>query len=381
MPVGVIQAQQRPSGFDQNLDRIAKGLEIANTLFKIPISIMDRNRQIEKEDKQATQQKEMFDLQKQEYEGKLAEQERVAQGVLTVPQFAGMAKDFEDTAPGTKGAHHLRVQTGMDLNKKPIYEDKYVKLRPPDQSGLFFRMAEAKDKKERHDKELLDKQVERFGADIETLAPLAESITDIENTFLGGKDITEVDPSKVDLPGVTLPVLGRVTGVYGTAAADAASDLNTKLSRIFNAELRTRSGTAVTDNELERIRAEFAQGKYNTEKQMLTALRDYKVALTRALARHEARFPRDAVAEYKSRPGNFNSDVFGSKARSYDQKKREEAASMQKGGQQFVDNLANTSFLTPPMASAASAPPVGMKRKGFIFKGGDPKDKNNWEKE
>lgn len=97
MAVGVIQPQQRQSGFDQNLDRIAKGLQIATSLFNIPISVMDRNRQIEKEQKQETLQAE---------DRKNQAEDRGLQRALTTAQLE------------EKKASALRAPEEFELTKK-----------------------------------------------------------------------------------------------------------------------------------------------------------------------------------------------------------------------------------------------------------------------
>lgn len=102
----------------------------------------------------------------------------------------------------------------------------------------------------------------------------------------------------VDLPGVSLPLLGRTT-FYNSEARDLAS----KAATVFNAVLKDRSGAAVTNSEMERLKMEFGQGKYNTEGELVDALKTYKMNLAKEMKNREAAFKPSVLEEYSSRGG------------------------------------------------------------------------------
>lgn len=157
-----------------------------------------------------------------------------------------------------------------------------------------------------------EKTVDNAGKELASHSNLFQAIGAVENQ-LGFKlddidDDGKVNGKDIDLPGVSLPLVGRVSAYDGDART-----LQSRVAKIFNVELKDRSGAAVTDSELERLRTEFAAGKFNSETEMLQALRDYKNAARVALANAEARFSPEAIAEYRDR-GGFTSANIGATA-------------------------------------------------------------------
>lgn len=167
--------------------------------------------------------------------------------------------------------------------------------------------------------EQLEKKVENLGKATENNSRaynalgqiddvLAEAgIPNIDSLKVKDGKVTGIDDKAVDLPGVSIPGLGRV--VIGN---DKAQTLSSAMSRVFNTELKDRSGAAVTDTELNRLREEFGQGEFNTESQMISALQRYKIAAAKALRNAEARYEKAVVEEYKQR-GGTTSDSFAPK--------------------------------------------------------------------
>jgi len=107
-----------------------------------------------------------------------------------------------------------------------------------------------------------------------------------------------------DLPGVSVPGAGRVNFF----SSDARS-LNAAMSKIFNVELKDRSGAAVTTSEMERLKTEFASGKFNSEVEMIQALKDYKLASAQALRNREAGFRPEVLQAYQERGGQTSADI------------------------------------------------------------------------
>lgn len=146
---------------------------------------------------------------------------------------------------------------------------------------------------------------------------LAKNVTPFQETFSSIANLEEemgfklddfdqktglVNGEKVDLPGVSIPGYGRAT-----LAQRSAQNIETIASEIFNKKLSERSGTAVTANELARLEKEFARGRFNSEEQLLGALKRYRQLAMQSLQAQEARDPKAAL-EYQSREGGFGSN-------------------------------------------------------------------------
>lgn len=138
-----------------------------------------------------------------------------------------------------------------------------------------------------------------------------------------------------DLPGVSIPLLGRVS-----AYSNDAQNLESAAGKVFNTVLKDRSGAAVSNSEMERLKTEFGQGKYNTEPQLVGALQRYKRAVETELQNRQAGFRPEIVETYADRGGR--------------------------------------TLKAKP--SDPIAPKSGKVVDGYRFKGGDPGDQNNWEK-
>lgn len=107
-----------------------------------------------------------------------------------------------------------------------------------------------------------------------------------------------VGGKKVDLPGASVPFLGRTSFYSGPARQQQSA-----MAKIFNVELKDRSGAAVTSPEMERLKTEFASGRFNTEAEMIQAVKDYKRAISDELKNREAGFRPGVVDVYRSRGG------------------------------------------------------------------------------
>lgn len=155
------------------------------------------------------------------------------------------------------------------------------------------------------DKDRVDKQVEKLSKDVEGAQGSLGAIDKIEETL--GAPLEDFDTSgnelkvagkKKDLPGTNIPGLGR----YSFYSADARK-LRDRASSVFNAVLKDRSGAAVTTPELMRLKEEFSQGKFNTEKELIEALKLYKTETQKALVNRQAGYDPSAVNEYEERGG------------------------------------------------------------------------------
>lgn len=147
-----------------------------------------------------------------------------------------------------------------------------------------------------------DKSVERLSDKLGTSQDAARTVKNVETQM--GFDLDSYDPEKntadgrkVDLPGVSVPLLGRVK-----AYSSDARVLDDTASKLFNIELKDRSGAAVTTPELERLKMEYSQGKFNTESELLGAMKRYKSALNSKMIDIEAANPA-AASRYAQQGG------------------------------------------------------------------------------
>jgi len=152
--------------------------------------------------------------------------------------------------------------------------------------------------------EINDKDIQKLSKDVAGVQDMTNALDEIETT-LGGKleeFTTEGGLKKggkdVDLPGVSVPGIGRVS-----AYSDKAQQLQGAASKVFNTVLKDRSGAAVSNTELERLKTEFGEGKYNTEAQMVGALQRYKRAVNTELKNREAAYRPEVVEKYTEQGG------------------------------------------------------------------------------
>lgn len=158
--------------------------------------------------------------------------------------------------------------------------------------------------------EAIDKKTQKLQADLNQSQAVATTISSVEDLLgfnLDDIDLTtgKVKGESVDLPGVNIPGKGRTT-FYSSEARE----LDDTMSKLFNVELKNRSGVAVTPPELQNLKREFSEGKFNTEEEKLKALKRFKQALKKAFANIEAGYPKEVISEYQDR-GGFTSDRFG----------------------------------------------------------------------
>lgn len=122
-------------------------------------------------------------------------------------------------------------------------------------------------------------------------------------SFTSDKGKVYKDGKPVDLPGVSIPGLGRMT-----AHSEKARALNAAASRIFNTVLSDRSGAAVTNGEMDRLRGEFEAGRMNTEADLIRGMQDYKRAAKAAMKNAEAGFSPEVLGTYRQRGGKTLED-------------------------------------------------------------------------
>jgi hypothetical protein len=203
----------------------------------------------------------------------------------------------------------MRSLTALERLQMQMKKDELEESR-----RMRWAMAGAQ-KGEREEKET-NAAVEKLQTKLSPLQDIQNSIGTVESKMKFKLDTYDPDTEtalidgkkqKVDLPGASIPGIGRVT-----AYSNAARDLETAMARVFNVELKDRSGAAVTTPELERLKAEFGSGKFNTEAEKIGALREYQKLATIAMKNVEAGYSPKAVRTYGERGGMTSQTVGGS---------------------------------------------------------------------
>lgn len=110
-----------------------------------------------------------------------------------------------------------------------------------------------------------------------------------------------------DIPGFG-PLAG---GLPDIMVSQSGKDLRQSVHQLFNTELRSRSGTAVTDNELQRLKAEFGTGKWKTDEQLRTGVRQYLLRLQEIARNEDAGVSPLTRQAYMENGGNDIPSQFG----------------------------------------------------------------------
>lgn len=170
-------------------------------------------------------------------------------------------------------------------------------------SKFGWQQDEAAEKKVRRDDELKDKYVEKLQGKLGNSQDAVNTLGEVSKVL--GFNPEDYDPNTemvdgktVDIPGVSIPGLGR-TSFYNK---DARTLSNTA-QKLFNLDLKDRSGAVITTNEMERIKDEYSKGKYNDEAELMGAMGRYSRALREKMKNIEAGYSPDVVGEYQERGG------------------------------------------------------------------------------
>ena len=158
--------------------------------------------------------------------------------------------------------------------------------------------------------EQTNKQVENLGKDLASPQEALNTFDRLEQQLgfsLDNVSQTDLDKNKIsvgglkkDIPGVSVPGLGRVS--FYNSDARKLKDI---ASNIFNIVLKDRSGAAVTDNELERLKSEFSEGRFNSEAELIKGMKDYKNRIRYVMQNMAAKYPKTAAEVYKERGGRM----------------------------------------------------------------------------
>lgn len=204
------------------------------------------------------------------------------------------------TLKGTGGFYETVPKPTKPIN--PAAPDPVTGLTPAQTANV----------NDRHEM-IKERSIQKAGTELGDFHTIFLNVKDLENTIADGNYTDQginfsLDKYKkgetVKIPGTDVPGLGHIS-FYSAPARD----ITAKIDRIFNAELLDRSGKAVTDNEMRRLKSEFNAGKFSTIEDQLSALQAYKNAASAALQNAEAKYKPDVVQEYRHRGGFTSKDL------------------------------------------------------------------------
>jgi len=139
-------------------------------------------------------------------------------------------------------------------------------------------------------------------------------------------------PEKGDVPGY-----GQVAGMLPDAiTSQKGEDLRQAVTTLFNIELKDRSGAAVTDQELNRLKKEFGQGTWKSGDQLRKGVAQYEARLKDVIRNIEGGADPAARNEYQARGGrNFP----GFTGRGAPKPEDGEAIAGPEGGEKSLDDM------------------------------------------
>lgn len=212
----------------------------------------------------------------------------------------GESKEESWTMAGTDLSDGLPVL----VNRKGEFKKGTMKIgpKPGAQAGLTpyqqiqvdlanQRLDEAKEAKKTKQDENIDKKVTKYSETLEK-TNVPKAVSQLESVY-------SKLPPKGDVPGYGL-VEGRFPDL---AAGEKGRDLRQTVMALFNIELKDRSGAAVTDTELQRLKDEFGSGAWKTEDQLRKGIALYQARLKEVIRNIEAGVDPEASSEYIKRGG------------------------------------------------------------------------------
>ena len=213
----------------------------------------------------------------------------------------------------------LAKQYGLTDDQVKVFEGQSANNSEKIMSGLIKLIAEtrsAQDKKDANkykEEEFKSRQEERINKQIEhftdkTAKEDISLMTDLKQLeSLMGFNVKDYDDktgrvigmkNPPNVPGVSIPVLGRTYLPF-----TKSKDFEAQLQGMFNKILKIRSGSQVTQMELNNLKTEFALGRFNTEQNMLNALKRLDRATRRELRYKMKSLSPKALEELKARGG------------------------------------------------------------------------------
>lgn len=137
----------------------------------------------------------------------------------------------------------------------------------------------------------LDKDTNRYSNELEK-SGIPAAVSNLE-------EVEKKIGTKGDIPGY-----GMVDGMmHDVLAGQDGRDVRQSVAALFNTVLKDRSGAAVTDPELERLKKEFGDGTMKTEADLRNGVAKYRARLEQIIKNRNAGTDETARQEYVRRGG------------------------------------------------------------------------------
>lgn len=276
-------------------------------------NLIERRRQKAKEEAEATRQKAIDEYlnakrgremsafkEEDDPESALSKElQSVVQMYAPDKDVSGMpASKLKEIVP------YLEKKYNVDTTNDARIAAQQAAIARENQSNLFrqqaldlqrentnIRRQQIQSEKERKRQEKLDKDATKYSEMLEK--------TNIPDMVTAIEDVDRLLPKEGDIPGY-----GEFEGaIPDFFAGDKARELRGAVQTLFNIELKDRSGAAVTDQELERLRKEFGEGSWKTEKQLRDGIERYKNRLKEVARNIQAGTKPEVIDLYKERGG------------------------------------------------------------------------------
>lgn len=207
-------------------------------------------------------------------------------------QFLQNKLNGKATADVPEWSHTGRV----DSSNRPILfnrftgEEKILPVSTPSKAAQEITPYQ-KEMKEARTEDKLDRNTRAY-SDKLARSNVPTAIAQLERVYT-------MLPPEGDAPGY-----GRVTGALPDAlVSQKGEDLRQGVQAIFNIELKDRSGAAVSDQELNRLKKEFGEGSWKTSDQLRKGLAQYENRLKEVVRNINAGEDPTALQEYVKRGG------------------------------------------------------------------------------
>lgn len=153
----------------------------------------------------------------------------------------------------------------------------------------------------------IEKEERNLNSNVQDYSGMLEK-TNIPSAISVADDVIRLLPA----PGVNIPGFGPVASkVPGLLIGGDGQRMRQAVGKMMNIELKDRSGVALRDEEIERLKSEFGSGTWSTEQQLRDGVSAYVNRLNEIATNVVASAPQDAVSEYQRRGGRDIKATFG----------------------------------------------------------------------
>lgn len=216
---------------------------------------------------------------------------------------------YDPNSPESRAFQQSLINSGVDPER--------VKGMPAKLGERVGRSLMSKDIKSQsqlfREREDVESDVERLRKNVSPALEAIDSIKLLEETiqeYVPKFSFDDDKAHKQNIPGVSIPGIGRTTFFSGKAR-----DVRSAFDSVFNKMLKQRSGAAVTDPELNRLEKEFGAGKFDTEENMIKAVKRIKKAYNLLAKKQLAGIDEEARTRFEKDTG-YSTSSFLNKEKS-----------------------------------------------------------------